>query len=78
MKLRVKLTYPQELIKKPVLYKTAFKYNVVPNIRRARVTESVGELVLELEGKEEEVRKMLEALRKAGIAVELVEGDIIE
>lgn len=78
MKIRVKLTYPQELIKKPVLYKTAFKYKVVPNIRRARVSDTVGELVLELEGKEEDVQKMLQSLRKAGIVVELIEGDVIE
>lgn len=51
-KLRVKLTFPQELIKEPVLFRMAKKYDVMPNIRRARVTDTFGEMILELEGKE--------------------------
>jgi ABC-type methionine transport system ATPase subunit len=47
---RVKLTFPQDLIKEPVVFNMAKKYDVMPNIRRAKVTESVGEVVLELEG----------------------------
>jgi len=78
MGLRVKLTYPQELIQQPVLFKTALKYKVIPNIRRARVTEEVGELILELEGKDDAVDKMVKALKKAGVTVEMIEGDIIE
>jgi len=78
MGLRVKLTYPQELIQQPVLFKTALKYKVVPNIRRARVTEDIGELVLELEGKDDAVDKMVKALKKAGVTVEMIEGDVIE
>jgi ABC-type methionine transport system ATPase subunit len=78
MGLRVKLTYPQELIQQPVLFKTAMKYKVVPNIRRARVTEDIGELVLELEGKDDAVDKMVKALKKAGVTVEMIEGDVIE
>jgi len=78
MGLRVKLTYPQELIQKPVLFKAAMKYKVVPNIRRARVTEEVGELILELEGKDDAVDKMVKSLKKEGVTVEMIEGDIIE
>jgi ABC-type methionine transport system ATPase subunit len=78
MGLRVKLTYPQELIQQPVLFKTALKYKVIPNIRRARVTEDIGELVLELEGKDDAVDKMVKALKKAGVTVEMIEGDVIE
>jgi ABC-type methionine transport system ATPase subunit len=78
MKKRVKLTFPQDLIKEPVLFKMAKKYEVMPNIRRARVTETVGEMILELEGKEENVEKGLKSLDKKGVKVELVEGDILE
>ncbi len=48
MKKRVKLTFPQHLIKEPVIFTMAKKYDVMPNIRRARVTETVGEMVLEI------------------------------
>jgi len=78
MKQRVKLTFPQHLIKEPVIFTMAKKYDVMPNIRRARVTETVGEMVLELEGSEENLNKGIKSLKDQGIIVELVEGDIIE
>lgn len=78
MKKRIKLTFPQQLIKEPVIFTMAKKYNVIPNIRRARVTETVGEMVLELEGTEENLDKGIQSLRDSGVDVELVEGDIVE
>ncbi len=78
MKQRVKLTFPQHLIKEPVIFMMAKKYDVMPNIRRARVTETVGEMVLELEGTDENLKRGIQSLRDQGIDVELVEGDIVE
>jgi hypothetical protein len=56
----------------------AKKYDLIPNIRRARVTETVGEVVLELDGTDENVTKGIESLKQQGVDVELVEGDILE
>jgi len=78
MKNRVKLTFPQNLIKEPVIFRMAKKYDIMPNIRRARVTETVGEMALELEGAEENLTKGIEFLKQQGVVVELVEGDIVE
>lgn len=78
MKTRVKLTFPQNLIKEPVIFTMAKKYDLIPNIRRARVTETVGEMVLELEGEEENIDNGIELLKQQGVDVELVEGDILE
>ena len=78
MRRRVKLTFPQNLIKEPVIFVMAKKFDVMPNIRRARVTDTVGEMVLEIEGTEENLEKSIQSLRDEGIEVELVEGDIIE
>jgi ABC-type methionine transport system ATPase subunit len=78
MKTRVKLTFPQELIKEPVLFTMAKRYDIMPNIRRARVTETVGEVVLELEGSEENINSGIEYMKLKGVDVELVEGDILE
>lgn len=77
-KLRVRLTFPQELIKEPVLFRMAKKYDVMPNIRRARVTDTFGEMILELEGFEENLEQGINSLREQGVVVELIEGDIIE
>ncbi len=78
MKRRIKLTFPQNLIKEPVIFTMAKKYDIMPNIRRARVTETVGEMVLELDGTEENLVKGIETLKQQGVVVEIVEGDIVE
>ena len=78
MKKRVRLTFPQQLIREPVIFAMAKKFDIMPNIRRARVTETVGEMILELEGENENIEKGMESLRQQGINVELVEGDLIE
>ncbi len=77
MKKRIKLTFPQHLIKEPVIFTMAKKFDVMPNIRRARVTETVGEMVLDLDGSEESLDKGVRYLEEQGIEVELVEGDSI-
>jgi len=74
----VKLTFPQKLIKEPVIFTMAKKYDVMPNIRRARVTEKIGEMVLELEGDAKNLEAGIKYLIKTGVIVEPVVGDIIE
>ena len=78
MKSRIKLTFPQDLIKEPVIFTMAKKFDIMPNIRRARVTETVGEMVLELEGAEENLKMGVKFLKEQGIVVEPAEGDIVE
>lgn len=78
MRRRVKLTFPQQLIKEPVIFTMAKKYDVLPNIRRARVTDTVGEMILELEGEGDNLEKGIQSLREQGVEVELIEGDVIE
>ena len=74
----VKLVFPQELIKKPLTFKMAEKYGIIPNIRRAKVTATVGELILELDGDEKNVKEGIEYLKKHGVAVKPIEGDIVD
>ncbi len=74
----VHLIFPQRLIKKPAIYTMALKYHVIPNIRRAKITETVGEVVLELDGTRENLEKGVRFLTRQGIKVEPVVGDVIE
>lgn len=74
----VHLVFPQKLIKKPVIYTAANKYKVIPNIRRAKVTETVGEVTLELSGSKENLEKAASFFQKQGIKVESPLGDIVE
>jgi ABC-type methionine transport system ATPase subunit len=72
---RIKLIFPQELIKEPVIFTMARKFDVMPNIRRAKVTESVGEVVLELEGTEKKVEDSIAYLKERGVKIEAIEGE---
>ena len=76
-KQRVKFTFPQELIKEPVIYAMAKQYNLVPNIRRAKITETIGEVTLEIEGSEQDLEAGLKDIIAKGVKVEPVTGDVI-
>jgi ABC-type methionine transport system ATPase subunit len=72
---RVKLTFPQDLIKEPVIFTMARRFDVMPNIRRAKVSESAGEVVLELEGDEKKLAEGIAYLKERGVTVENFEED---
>lgn len=74
----VHLVFPQKLIKKPVIYSMAKMYNVIPNIRRARVTETIGEVTLEISGTKQALEKGIRYLERQGVKVEPIVGDIVE
>jgi hypothetical protein len=56
----------------------AKQFDIMPNIRRARVSETAGELVLELEGTEENLKRGLRYLEEQGVEVTPVEGQLLE
>ena len=72
------LIFPQKLIKKPVIYTMAKKYEIIPNIRRAKITEKTGEVTLELSGTKENLEKGIKYLTKQGVNVKSPLGDIVE
>lgn len=77
-KVVVKLIYPEHLIKEPIIGKMTKQFDVMPNIRRARVTEDYGEVTLEIEGESERVEKALSWLKEVGVIVEPAPGSVIE
>jgi ABC-type methionine transport system ATPase subunit len=77
-KRQVMFTFPRDLIKEPIIYLLAHKFQVVTNIRRADVTENRGWVVLELEGEEKEIDTGIAWVKEKGVRVDPIEGDIIE
>ena len=69
---RLSLTYPSHLIKEPVIYTVAREYNLVHNIRKARITDTTGEVIVDLQGQEEDLDKGVAYLTRLGITVEEV------
>lgn len=74
---KVMLKYPENLIQEPVLFRMVRHYDVMPNIRRARVTDTVGEIALELEGSAENLEEGIQYLRDQGVLVTPLEGDVV-
>lgn len=78
VKKQVMFTFPEELIKEPVIYDLGRRFDVVTNIRRADVSEKRGWVVLELEGEERDIEQGLAWVTSKGIRVDLVIGDVVE
>ena len=77
-KKQVLFTFPQTLIKEPVIYELGIKFEVVTNIRRADVSESKGWVVLELEGDDVKIDEGIEWVKSKGVRVDPVMGNIVE
>ncbi len=75
---RIKLTFPTNLVTKPLIYEVGHRYTVVTNIRRAEVRPDVGWVILEMDGEDEEVERALEWMSSEGVRIDPVTGDIIE
>ena len=76
--LKVRITFPEEKIKEPIIYQIGKDYKVVTNIRRADVTEKTGWVDLELIGEAKEVERAVADLKKKGVKVDPIERNIIE
>jgi ABC-type methionine transport system ATPase subunit len=75
---RLWLMYPPRLIKEPLLWKLGQKFKVVTNIRQASVTDEIGIVSLELDGKRTDIKAAIKWLEKLGVSVEPVEINVIE
>ena len=70
--------YPPRLIQEPLVWKLGNKFNVVTNIRQASVTDEIGIVCLEVDGKRTNVNAAINWLEKVGVSVEPVEISVIE
>jgi len=75
-KLKVKLTFPEKLIKEPVIYNLSKKYDIVTNIRRANVEAKIGWVVLEMDASMESLQSGLTYLDEVGVIVEQLDGGL--
>ena len=75
---QVMFTFPTELIKEPIIFNLGLQFKVIPNIRRADISENKGWVVLELEGKEKDIEAGIAWLTSKGIRVDPVTGDVME
>ncbi len=72
---RVFLTFPQRLIKEPIIYDIGQRFEIVTNIRGASVTDETALVALQLEGDQPEVDKAVEYMLDRGVKVESLETE---
>ena len=70
-KRRVMLSFSTELLVEPITYNLGQQFNLVTNILRAEVTEEGGWLLLEFEGKDEDIEAGITWAISRGARVEL-------
>ena len=70
--------YPPKLIREPLIWKLGQKFPVVTNIRQASVTDEIGIVCLEVDGKRADVKGAIKWLEQLGVSVEPVEINVIE
>jgi len=75
---RLWLMYPAKLIREPLIWKLGQKFKVVTNIRQATVTDEIGIVCLEIDGKRADIKAAISWLEKLGVNVEPVEINVIE
>jgi len=77
VKVQVKITFPESMVRIPLLARMVRQFDVDPNIRRANVEDDGGWIVCELEGDATAVDDGVTWLRHEGVRVDLL-GDVLE
>lgn len=75
--MRVKLVFPEKLIREPVVAQLVRLHDITPNIRRASIEDDIGWMVLDLDGGPAEVDRAVAWLHGIGVEVDLL-GDLLE
>ena len=77
VKKRIVLTFPHNLLDKPIVYKLVKEFDLVFNILQARITpEEEGLMVIELSGKKEDFASGVKYLQQNEVAIQQLDKDV--
>ncbi len=76
-RVRVRLTFPEPLITEPVIGRMVRQFDVLPNIRRASIDDTVGWMVCEITGERAALEQALAWLVETGVQVDRLR-DVVE
>ena len=74
VKRRVMFTFSPESIKEPIIYNFSQQFNIITNIHRADISEDAGCVVLDIDGKEENIEQGIAWVTSKGVRVEIEEN----
>ena len=75
---RLYLSFPEELVERPLIFEAANRFGVMPNIRRANVEAHSGWVILELTGDQQAIDEAVAWFSEVGVSVNRMEGDVLE
>jgi hypothetical protein len=75
---RLFVSFPEQLVDRPMIYEVVKKFDVVPNIRRANVEAHSGWIILEMAGDTPQLDAAVAYLEDVGCTVNRMEGDVLE
>jgi len=75
--IRLFVSFPEELVDRPMIYELVKGFDVVPNIRRANVESHSGWVILELAGAPDARDAAVAYLEGLGCSVNRMEGDVV-
>ena len=71
------MSFPEELVEKPMIYEIVKRFDVIPNLRRANVESHSGWMILELSGAVDARDAAIAYLEELGCTVNRMEGDVV-
>jgi L-aspartate semialdehyde sulfurtransferase ferredoxin len=75
--IRLFVSFPEELVERPMIYELVKRFEVIPNIRRANVESHSGWVILELSGEPAARDASIAYLEGLGCSVNRMEGDVV-
>ncbi len=75
---RVKITFPEVMVDRPLVYTLSHQFDIETSIRRADVGAETGWVILELIGAEDEIERAVQWALSEGVRVDPIAGDVIE
>ncbi|MGB0731259.1 MAG: NIL domain-containing protein [Miltoncostaeaceae bacterium] len=75
--IRVRLTFPETLVREPIVHRLSTEHDVVCNIRRADVRDRTGWVILEISGDTNDVAAAREWLEDTGVRVDDLEAYLL-
>ncbi|MFQ5518631.1 MAG: NIL domain-containing protein [Mariprofundus sp.] len=78
MQMRVYLTFDQNHVREPLIWKLAKEFDVITNIRTAEVKDHMGLVGLEIDGADDVVEAAVQWLAEQGVQVAPIEQSVIE
>ena len=71
-KIKIELTFPNELKSEPIFYQIGKDFEVIPNIIEASFSTDTGWAMLTLEDEEEEIKKALNYLKSRKVNINVI------